>query len=728
MERDFALRLSNKGMDKVRAEWKAFGNESSGAVNTLNAASMKVTPSLKAVDDAAMGVKRTFEQWAGQIPVIGGFLQSVGPWGLAAGAGLTALGAGLVGFDRTARQAIEEVGALKDMADTLMISAENLQGLRNEILLAGVKAEVADKAMQTLAINSARASEGFGKMKAALEKVNPELGRALAATETQSERFKILARGISEAATENEKLNIATAAFGGDGAQMIRVVDQAGASLESFAAKARAAGVVLSEETVTRIEELGDEIAALQAKQKVAEQRMALAYAPAIKKTEEAKLTFINALTDLGEMHKRLEEQDEGFIRRQMANAQRMSQTAVDFLRARFAAEASMYQAELDRRAAELDRQDRSSAASRSRAIASSNSAWADFVTGNRAAEVAAQKAAADKAALDAARRASEALREQQAEERAALALRAAAQTRWLAVIDASKSPVQQLQERIRALQDDERAGLVTADQYRQVRALLNEELRAAVEAAKPVAEAMSQVTRNYQEARTETFQTAFAMEGLNAVFNEQMRTLEDLEDVALYTFKRIALGAIDAASQVKGASLGDYFNALLGAFGFGGGGSSPSVDASWAAYPTLNVDPSIAAYQMHGGGEVGDASMTRRMAPRAAMIRAPRFHNGFAPDEFPTVLQQGERVFSARHNERIVRAVERGGSGGGGNMTVNIHPPSGYQAETRETQGADGGRSLEVTFTRMVKGIVASGGIDREMGQRYGVKTQVGA
>ncbi len=46
----------------------------------------------------------------------------------------------------------------------------------------------------------------------------------------------------------------------------------------------------------------------------------------------------------------------------------------------------------------------------------------------------------------------------------------------------------------------------------------------------------------------------------------------------------------------------------------------------------------------LHSGGVAGEASVHRVMSP-LLFAAAPRFHSGLAPDEFPAVLQKGERV-----------------------------------------------------------------------------------
>jgi len=63
-----------------------------------------------------------------------------------------------------------------------------------------------------------------------------------------------------------------------------------------------------------------------------------------------------------------------------------------------------------------------------------------------------------------------------------------------------------------------------------------------------------------------------------------------------------------------------------------------------------------------HGGGIVGrEAPAFYRMVPNLAFAGAPRFHGGFAPDEYPAILQRGEGVFTAGQMKALGRMLNSG-------------------------------------------------------------------
>jgi phage-related minor tail protein len=59
---------------------------------------------------------------------------------------------------------------------------------------------------------------------------------------------------------------------------------------------------------------------------------------------------------------------------------------------------------------------------------------------------------------------------------------------------------------------------------------------------------------------------------------------------------------------------------------------------------------------------------------------------------------------------------------GGSTEVNVNVHNYAGSDVEVEERENSDG--NIDITIRRAVKGVIASGGVDREMRGRYGLKT----
>lgn len=721
-EREFAIRLSAKGMDQVRSALKGMGGDGAQALRQIDAASQKASPGLKAVDNAARGVRDSFEGMAGRIPVIGGALSALGPVGLAAAAGIAGLGAGLASINGAARQAIEDIGAIKDSADNLQVSVEDLQALYGQGLLKGIDNRAMEMMLQALGINAARASEGFGKMKSALDKVDPALGAALAATTTQAQRLDILAKALQQATTENEKLNIVTAAFGKEGAKMIRVLDEGGASMATWRAEAEAAGLVLSEELVNSVEELGDRLGVMDAKIKVSQSKMAIAFSPMVEWFKQIETGAYDTVAAVSESMKALEDQADWFIQKRLADAKRGAEN-VGYSRSGIGEAGANVQA--GRVAAmEMELRSRAFAAAQTAQRAEMAKSYNDMIAEGEAFAEWLQKwsvrnakedrAEARKAAEDRQREATRRQAEADREAEAAKRVREATEERYLALIESAHPITVQLTNKIQQLHEEFAAGNVTMQTYQGSLSVFIGEL---TEAEKQIADAITDAGKllarqgdgvkklkdDTKEATEASFELRFAAETIGGVFDQQIESLEDLGAVAMRVFRQMAIEAILAQSKIKGAGLMDLISAGFSAI-FGGAPASAPASVS------------------HTGGVVGDPTMMTRAMPLQSFFTAPRFHSGFAPDEFPTVLQRGERVFSARHNERLVRAIESGSGGGAANVSIRIIDETGAKFETRETMGPDGGREVEIRVRQAAAAGAAQGDLDGVMSQRYGI------
>jgi hypothetical protein len=87
------------------------------------------------------------------------------------------------------------------------------------------------------------------------------------------------------------------------------------------------------------------------------------------------------------------------------------------------------------------------------------------------------------------------------------------------------------------------------------------------------------------------------------------------------------------------------------GLFGGGGGGGGFGDFADFGGFEAF-----------HSGGKVGSAAggyLSRRVS-RAAFIGAPRFHDGLSSDEFPAILQRGERVLTNTQEQKTTSIVDR--------------------------------------------------------------------
>lgn len=111
--------------------------------------------------------------------------------------------------------------------------------------------------------------------------------------------------------------------------------------------------------------------------------------------------------------------------------------------------------------------------------------------------------------------------------------------------------------------------------------------------------------------------------------------------------------------SDGKGGLLGAAVNLGMGfVSSFAGANSGQGLGVVSGSTPAqVEASGGIVA---HSGGLVGYDSFPSRLMPAYAFAGAPRLHNGLASDEFPAILQKGERVIPR-------------GQGSGGSITINV-------------------------------------------------------
>jgi hypothetical protein len=117
-----------------------------------------------------------------------------------------------------------------------------------------------------------------------------------------------------------------------------------------------------------------------------------------------------------------------------------------------------------------------------------------------------------------------------------------------------------------------------------------------------------------------------------------------------------------------NGSGLFGLFSGLLGGLRFGGGGGG-------GAQPMGPVAGTPVVWT-HTGGVPGVDSIMTSMVNRMAYAGAPKFHSGFASDEFPAVLKRSEGVFTAGQMRALGLAInsKNNSSGNSGNqLTVNV-------------------------------------------------------
>ena len=130
-------------------------------------------------------------------------------------------------------------------------------------------------------------------------------------------------------------------------------------------------------------------------------------------------------------------------------------------------------------------------------------------------------------------------------------------------------------------------------------------------------------------ESATEAIAASFedmassVADGLGSMVRQGTTELSDFKEFALKTATDIVGTLARTLGRIGGQALANAFAPAAG------GGLVGSYDADVT----------------HRGGVIGATSFPTRRVPAPVMAIAPRLHAGFAPDEFPAILQRGETV-----------------------------------------------------------------------------------
>lgn len=141
--------------------------------------------------------------------------------------------------------------------------------------------------------------------------------------------------------------------------------------------------------------------------------------------------------------------------------------------------------------------------------------------------------------------------------------------------------------------------------------------------------------------------------------FQGKLKSLGDYVNSFLTSVQRAISNAL---SQQMSAGISSGIGSLFSGLSSGGGASAQgTVAAQIASYGEY-------AAGFHSGGIAGGKATFFRIVPNVSFAGAPRYHGGFAPDEYPAILQRGEGVFTPAQ----MKALGIMAGGGSQQPTVN--------------------------------------------------------
>src|SRR5688572_20330383 len=540
---------------------------------------------------------------------------------------------------------IEDIGI---KARTIGLTTDQFQELAYAARQADVSTEELNTALAFFAKGFGQAQAGVGPFVETLKKIDPETAKALKGARNMQEALDIAADSVSTLASAEEKAAVITALFGRSGIGMARLFGEGSEQLKETGKQAKELGQVFSEVDIDRGGRISD--AFTEAGKAIRHEFMdaMLQLEPIIVTTAKASVDLAKGIRGLvGEFGSGIQPAAD-FIKILSALpyaikgiARELSTDALDLsknLETTLVDEISKTQEKINKL-----RADAANPGPRS-----VGGAFLDFQIGPAEEQLAKLQARLKSvreeiAAGTDSKRAAEFLkglstelvsREKKPEGRRLKPTISDEELKKLA--DERKQAqdqirdfhiqylrdTEQLTEAIIAEQDKELARfqemldkkLISEDQFIQARAEL------ADITAKKLAEAYEKELKNVIEA----VQTVGS--GLESAFGEWVETGEFnakemvrriLAELAKLTFAQGVIQPLFGGGDTKGGGL---VGSILG--------------------------PLVSGFKFHGGGKVGAGGIPFQ-APASVWANAPRFHNGFMPDEYPAILKRNESVLT---------------------------------------------------------------------------------
>lgn len=284
-------------------------------------------------------------------------------------------------------------------------------------------------------------------------------------------------------------------------------------------------------------------------------------------------------------------------------------------------------------------------------------------------------------------------------------------------------------QEQLRALkdtQDDYNNLVMTGSKYRLW--ALDEELK-DLQALAIGNEELLILLEKYSSARRISIENEFngliklaediaqSMENSFSDLFFDVMTLEwkNLGDLAENTLRAMQRALSDFLAQAAQAAImgkqtggGGWAGGFLSAFfsnwfGGGGGGGSPS--------PGVSPPPVGPIGFAHQGWNVGTGHIPTKMMPLSLLENAVRLHSGLRGDEYPAILQQGEKVYP-----RGESPID----------SVTIINNTSFTPEVTETRRSGGGKDLQIIIGEMIaKDVYQGGPLNQALKVTYGLRPQ---
>ena len=197
------------------------------------------------------------------------------------------------------------------------------------------------------------------------------------------------------------------------------------------------------------------------------------------------------------------------------------------------------------------------------------------------------------------------------------------------------------------------------------------------------------EIAKSSATAMHNSFQNIF-FDGIKGQLKSFSDYWTSFTDSLLQTFTNMLADMV--AKWIMNQAMMSAVGLFTGMVDVAGSSGTPSGMNSLGSYSMGGSTSGYASY-FHSGGIVGESYSPRRMIPAYAFAGAPRLHKGLDADEFPAILQRGERVLSRKEVAQ-----------GGGNISFNIPMTINALGKIKAAQISDLRNIVEETVEKKIR------------------------
>lgn len=307
------FRLSTSGAEQTSREFGKVGEAGRKMGADIAKGAKGVGPALRGLDTAVGQAKDGIKGFAGQAGALGGVLSSMGPIGLAAAAGIGAIGAAFFEAAKRGEQAIEWAESLDLLSQRLDTSTRSVQEWRFAASQFGVDTAKTDAALEKLNNTIGLASRGIPK---ALK-----LFQALGFTDEQIAGFRDVDSVLPQVAEKLAALEPAARAGLANKlglSELLPLLKDGRVGVEDLKKQFEELGLVIDEGALRRAAEDNDRLDVATARAEATTQRINLALTPVASLWGEAKAAAAEYFEEVFDGFRQVEERSTRVLRRQL--------------------------------------------------------------------------------------------------------------------------------------------------------------------------------------------------------------------------------------------------------------------------------------------------------------------------------------------------------------------------------------------------------------------------